>query len=112
MLKTTSEFLKLAPAYNTARRPAEIMEDKDQLLKPMDYKTKTTESRLIEKKTQIVSGRSPILDLLSTINNNGKPRQKVVKTNKFLDQRSKHSKVSSLPEINVQMTEERIDSGK
>ena len=51
MLKTTSEFLKQAPAYNTARRPAEIMEDKDQLLKPMDYKTKTTESRLIEKKT-------------------------------------------------------------
>ena len=50
MLKTTSEFLKQAPTYNTARRPAEIMEE-DQLLKPMDYKTKTTESRLIEKKT-------------------------------------------------------------
>lgn len=78
----------------------------------MDYKTKTTESRLLEKKSQIVSGRSPILDLLSTINNNGKPRQKVIKTNRFIDHRGKHSKVSHLPEINVQMTEQRIDSGK
>ena len=112
MYKTTSEFLKQVPAYNTARRPAETMEDKEQLLKLMDNKTKTTESRLIEKKSQVVSGRSPILDLLSTINNVDKPRKKVTKTNNFVDHRSKHPKVSPLPEINVQKIDQRINSGK
>ena len=53
MFKTTSEFLKQTPAYNTVRRPAETMEDKDQLLKLMNHRTKTTESRLLEKKSQV-----------------------------------------------------------
>ena len=101
MFKTTSEFLKQVPTYNTARRTAETLEDKDHLLKLMDYKTKTTESRLMEKKSQVVSGHSHILDFLSTANNNGRPRKKVIKTNNFLDHRSKHPKVSPLPEINV-----------
>ena len=112
MLKTTNEFLKQVPAYNTARRPAETMEDKYQLLKLMDNKTKTTESRLVEKKAQVVSGRSPILDLLSTINHDGKPKQKVIKANNFFDHRNKHPKASALPEINVQKIDQKINSGK